>query len=449
MAAFAMLSLQSPSRLAFDKQRAEGNVGTIYGMEHVPCDPYMRERLDPVAPEALRPAFQSVFRQRQRGKVREALGFLEGHSVVALDGTGSFSSPTMHCASCRHKVHRNGSITSDPQRLGAAMIPPDVRAVLPLMPEPMITQDGTANNDGERHAAKRFLATLRQDHPPLKCIVTEDSLRANAPPIETLHDHGLHSILGVKAGDHASLFTQVRAAEHAGRGTDDARHDRAAGVVHRFRFVNAVPLQASRADVRVNVMEYGEMGKDKGQSFNWVTDVRVSQRNGYQLMRGGRARWKRANETCKTLKNQGDNCEPNDGHGAQHLSVVLATMLLRAFLVDHTQQLCCAFCRAVWAKMGSKRLWWERRRALFYGYHLESMRALLAALFDGHEKHRPLLSTDTSSCPPVFLTSLGVDPAIPNRHRCRLPRSRTASVCTPPWRLFCSPFHRRQGNMDD
>jgi hypothetical protein len=342
MSAFAMFSLQSPSLLAFDKQRAEGNLGTIYGMAHVPCDTYRRERLDPVSPESLRPSFQSVFRQLQRGKVLAAMVFLDGHSLVALEGTGYFASPTIPCASCLHKVHRNGSITYSHQMLGAAIIHPDVREVIPLMPEPIIKQDGTAKNDCERKAAKRFLAKVRQDHPHLKFIVTEDSLSANAPHIETLHDHGLPYSLGVKEGDHAYLFKQVQAAEHAGRVTDYERHDRAAGVVHRFRFVNDVPHNASRAEVRVNVMEYWEMGKDKVQSFSWVTDLRVSKRNVYKLMRGGRARWKIENETCNTLKNQGDNFEHNYGHGEQNLSVVFATMMRLAFLVDQTQQLCCA-----------------------------------------------------------------------------------------------------------
>jgi hypothetical protein len=342
MSAFAMFSLQSPSLLAFDKQRAEGNLGTIYGMAHVPCDTYRRERLDPVSPESLRPSFQSVFRQLQRGKVLAAMVFLDGHSLVALEGTGYFASPTIPCASCLHKVHRNGSITYSHQMLGAAIIHPDVREVIPLMPEPIIKQDGTAKNDCERKAAKRFLAKVRQDHPHLKFIVTEDSLSAIAPHIETLHEHGLPYSLGVKEGDHAYLFKQVQAAEHAGRVTDYERHDRAAGVVHRFRFVNDVPRNASRAEVRVNVMEYWEMGKDKVQSFSWVTDLRVSKRNVYKLMRGGRARWKIENETCNTLKNQGDNFEHNYGHGEQNLSVVFATMMRLAFLVDQTQQLCCA-----------------------------------------------------------------------------------------------------------
>jgi len=64
--------------------------------------------------------------------------------------------------------------------------------------------------------------------------------------------------------------------------------------------------------------------------------------------------------------------------------------------VDQTQQLCGALCRAVWAKLGSKRLVWERMRALFYDYRLDSMRAVCEALFYGVEKPRPLLRIDTS-----------------------------------------------------
>jgi hypothetical protein len=71
----------------------------------------MRERLDPVSPKVLRPVFTSVFRQLQRGKALEAMTCLDSHYLLALDGTEYFSSKTIHCASCLHKVHRNGSCT--------------------------------------------------------------------------------------------------------------------------------------------------------------------------------------------------------------------------------------------------------------------------------------------------------------------------------------------------
>jgi hypothetical protein len=88
MAGFAMFSLTCPSLLDFDKQRAEGNLKTIYRIARAPCDSYRRERLDPVAPASLRPLFKGVFRQLQRGKALEEMVFLQGCYLLALDGTG-------------------------------------------------------------------------------------------------------------------------------------------------------------------------------------------------------------------------------------------------------------------------------------------------------------------------------------------------------------------------
>jgi hypothetical protein len=111
MSAFAMFSLKAPSLLAFDKERAEDNLHRIYGIERVPCDTSMREILDPVAPAALRPVFKQVFTHLQRRKVLNEMEFVQGHYLLALDGTGYFSSNQLHCASCLETHHRNGTLT--------------------------------------------------------------------------------------------------------------------------------------------------------------------------------------------------------------------------------------------------------------------------------------------------------------------------------------------------
>ena len=80
MSAFALFSLKAPSLLAFDKERAEGNLHTIYGIERVPCDTHMREILDPLAPKWLRPVCTSVFRQLPRGTALAPMAFLAGPS---------------------------------------------------------------------------------------------------------------------------------------------------------------------------------------------------------------------------------------------------------------------------------------------------------------------------------------------------------------------------------
>ena len=93
----------------------------------------MREILDPVDPERLRPVFNDVFRSLQRGKALEPLIFHEGCYLLALDGTGYFSSPTVHCESCLEKVNREtGAVTYAHQLLGAVIVHPDRREVVPL-----------------------------------------------------------------------------------------------------------------------------------------------------------------------------------------------------------------------------------------------------------------------------------------------------------------------------
>lgn len=395
MSAFALFSLKAPSLLACDKERTEDNVQRVYGIGRVPCDTSMRERLDPVDPEKLRPAFKTVFRHLQRGKALEAMVFVEGHYLLALDGTGYFSSHAIHCDACLEKHHRNGPVTYSHQLLGAALIHPDKREVIALMPEPIVKQDGTEKNDCERNAAKRFVTKLRQDHPHLKVIVTADSLSSNAPHIETLHDHDMRYILGVKEGDHTFLFQHVAEAERAGRVTYYEREDRQKGMHHRFRFVCDMPLNESKASLWVNFIECWETVKGKVQHFSWITDLRVNKGTVYRIMQGARARWRIENETCNTLKNQGYHFEHNFGHGYEHLSVVFAEFMMLAFLVDQVQQLCCPLFQAAWATWGSKRLLWEKMRAFFYAYVLQSMRHLFETLYYGLNKSAPTLAIDS------------------------------------------------------
>jgi hypothetical protein len=72
----------------------------------------MREILDPLEPWQLRPAFNDVFRRLQRGKALEPFVFYQGCYLLSLDGTGYFSSSSIHCDSCLEKVHKqSGEVT--------------------------------------------------------------------------------------------------------------------------------------------------------------------------------------------------------------------------------------------------------------------------------------------------------------------------------------------------
>ena len=157
-------------------------------------------------------------------------------------------------------------------------------------------------------------------------------------------------------------------------------------------------LNESNPDLLVNFLQYDEYGPDGRQRrhFTWITDFRIHRQNARTLVRGGRARWKIENETFNTLKNQGYHYEHNFGHGNENLSVVFAMLMMLAFLVDQTQQLCCPLFRAAWARAGSKRMLWERLRSHFQHFVFQSMQHLYEVMAHDLAKGLPAPRLDSS-----------------------------------------------------
>ena len=390
MSGYAMFSLKDSSLLAFEQRRTtDANLKSVYGLKAIPCDTQMRTIVDGVSPDSLKPLFKDIIGQLRQGQVLAQLKF-RGHYLVTLDGSEHFCSNKIHCPSClERKSGKTGEVRYVHQSLVGAIVHPDFKEVIPLVPEPIIKQDGTTKNDCERNAAKRFMAQLRQDYPDWPFIITEDGLSANAPHVQELKKHNLRYILGVKEGDHAFLFETVAAVQQAGQTTE--YECQVKGVTHRFRFINQVPLNASHPDLLVNFIEYWEIKGNKTQHFCWITDFTVSTANVFELMRGGRARWKIENETFNTLKNQGYHFEHNYGHGQQFLSVNLAALMLLAFLVDQAQQLTSTLFQAVLKKEGSRKQLWEHMRALFYTLPFSSLEEIFRALLYGFQVEKVVI----------------------------------------------------------
>jgi len=232
---------------------------------------------------------------------------------------------------------------------------------------------------------------LRQDHPHLPLIVVEDGLSSNGsngPHIRDLQKHRMHYILGAKQGDHPLLFHRLEEAAKQGESTELTMTDpENPKVTHAFQFVNGLPLNQTHLDLPVNVIDYWQHTEGKKSlHFCWVTDFTVTEENVFQLMRGGRARWKIENETFNTLKNQGYHFGHNYGLGKEHLSEVFVMLMMLAFLVDQTQQLTSALFQSVWRKFGTKRALWEEMRNLFHSFELDSMEMLYTALLNGYRR---------------------------------------------------------------
>ena len=395
MSGLAVFGMKYPSLLRFDgdargNETIRSNLKSLYGVGRAPSDTALRERLDVLDSRALRRAFKRVFAALQRGKALETFSYL-GHHLLSVDGTGYFSSTSVRCKQCCEKHHRDGRITYYHQILGAALVHPKHKAVIPLAPEPIVKADGAKKNDCERNAAKRLLADVRREHPHLKLIVLEDALASNGPHLKLLKNLDMRFILGAKRGDHEPLFRWVETARQT-RSFETMEED---GTRHRFRFLNGAPLNDAHFELEVNFLEYWEQrpgGKER--HFAWVTDLRINEWNAFALMRAGRARWRIENETFNTLKNQGYHFEHNFGHGEKHLATVFAHLMMLAFLIDQAQQLCCALFQAARKKAGRPAYFWEKVRGLFLNFLVPDWETLYAAIAFGHRS--PLVVYDTS-----------------------------------------------------
>ena len=135
------------------------------------------------------------------------------------------------------------------------------------------------------------------------------------------------------------------------------------------------------------------MTEKKTRLFAWVTDIPLKRDNVFNIMKGGRARWKIENETFNTLKNQGYHFEHNFGHGKRYLSTVFAHLMLLAFLMDQIQQLCCDRFKKALKQLKRKSNLWEKMRSLFFNFLIDSWDHLMQALA---EEHKVRLVFDTS-----------------------------------------------------
>jgi hypothetical protein len=332
----------------------------------------LRETLDGVDPEQLRPVFKELFRVAQRGKVLEKFLFRGKYYILSIDGTGYFSSQKIHCPCCLKKVNKaTGEITYSHQMLMASIVHPDMNTVIPLAPEPIGNADGDVKNDCERNAAKRLLEKIRAEHPKLPFLVVEDGLASNGPHIEELIKHDMEFLLGVKPGDHPFLFQKVEEAINADRApcvrgkTDEGRDCEA-------MFVLDVPLNAANSHLKVNFLQYQEFDENgkEVKRFTWVTRLPLTKDFTFPASAAGRSRWKIENENNNTLKNHGYNLEHNYGHGDLHLSFVFATLIVLAFLIDQLLLICCAAFKASLKTCGTKRELWQRIRVHFRTYAL-------------------------------------------------------------------------------
>lgn len=305
MSGFAMMFFQDPSLLQFqqrlEKRFNRNNLTSLFHITDIPKDSQLREVLDAADNDKLNELFADLFRSLQRGKHLDLFCFIDDRYLMCLDGSGYFSSDTIHCPGCLKKTSANGHVRYEHQILQPVIVCPGIREVIPLAPEPIANSDGDQKQDCEINAAKRLIGKLRQIHPKLKLIVTGDSLYSKQPFIDTIKAAGIPFILAAKPDDHKILYQEF--ADQKGLGAlSTYRFIDDRGRLNLYEWINQIPLNGTKDADNVNFFQYSLFVDNKRTYHNsWVTDIEIAKDNVIDLVKGGRARWKVENECFNTL----------------------------------------------------------------------------------------------------------------------------------------------------
>ena len=394
MSGLAVFALKFPSLLKFEEAKKEDktlihNLKTLFKIEKPISDTQVRTRLDVVDPTEIRKPFKSIFAKLQRNNQLKQFQYIGDTYLLANDATGFFSSKTIHCNNCCQRHHKDGSITYYHNMLCGAIVHPDIKEVIPLVPEPILQQDGCTKNDSELNAIIRHLTNFRREHPHLAVTVVEDALYANAPHIKLLKTLNMEYIISVKEDNHEYLFDAVKhgnCKEHQIITKDST--------THKFKYINQVPINYSNFNLLVNFIEYWEISSTGNeQYFCWITSHTITDANVFQLMKGGRARWSIENETFNTLKNLGYHFEKNYGHGDKNLSTIFSMLMMLAFFIDQVQSLCCSTFNAAKNKVKRTSYLWERIRNIFQVFLIDAWEELFSYIINKPVIALPLSNT--------------------------------------------------------
>ena len=176
--------------------------------------------------------------------------------------------------------------------------------------------------DCETKAFKRLAARIKEDFPRLPILLLGDSLYAGEPVFDICKKNHWNYIIRYKEGSIPSIMREYEAIpEKEKKGNTE--------------FVNEIGYKKHE----VNLLKYKEKQVRHGDvvsvKFQWLTDLKITEKNAYEIAGTGRMRWKIENEGFNAQKNLRYDLE----HGNSKDSNALKNHYLITQIADIFRQL--------------------------------------------------------------------------------------------------------------
>ena len=238
-------------------------------------------------------------------------------------------------------------------------VAPGQAAVFPLPPAFVGPQDGRTKQDGELAASARWLP---QRAPRLAAwgpiAFLGDDLYCHQPFCEQVRAQHNHFPFVCLPQSHTTLYEWL--ADFARQGPlptlVTTRWTATQRLTDTYRYFQHLPLRdsADALDVDRCALTTADAAGRVLYRNSWATSQTATADTVVAIVAAGRRRWKIENENNYTLKTKGDRFEHNYGHGKQHLSAVLATLIVLAYLVHTVLDCLDQRYRAVRARLPSR-----------------------------------------------------------------------------------------------
>lgn len=335
--AYGVFFFQHPSMLDYQerlkKKKERSNVETILRVNKIPSNNQITRLLDGIPSGTFTPVFNQGLETARRYKGLDQYLVLDGaYRLITLDGVWFYQSENINCPHCLRLKKKDRDTLYYHDMIAAALVKPGFQTVLPLAPEFIRNEDGQGKQDCEQNAAKRWLESKAEGYKWLNPVFLGDDLYSHYPVCSAIVEKGMHFIFTCKPDSHPWLFDSID--EGCMREKTYKKWTGREHLEYRFRWYNGVEIRGEEPTLQVNIFSLEIWNEEKGKVTylnNWITDLKVSEKNIMEMTECARARWKIENEHNNVLKHHGYHLEHNFGHGQQYACEIYALLNLLAF----------------------------------------------------------------------------------------------------------------------
>ena len=261
---------------------------------------------------------------------------------------------------------------------------------MPLAPEFITPQDGHQKQDCETAAAKRWIDQQAERYRAHQITLLGDDLYSRQPLCEHTIAAGLNFIFICKPSSHDTLYQYLHEQGKSSPVMQTLTIERRKGkrrTIDTYRFASQLPIRDGDDALMVNWCELITTEPDDQVIYHnsFISNHAINADNVADIVLAGRTRWKVENENNNILKTKGYHLSHNYGHGKQHLSTLLASLNLLAFLFHTIHDMMDIKYQLIRAKLPSRKTFFQHIQALTCYHCFDSFDALLEFMMHGLE----------------------------------------------------------------